>query len=318
MTTHARFFSGLKALLAGAALLAQAPAAFAQTGPHPGVPAEVAAAPAQAPFAPALWVIRDADSTLYLYGTIHLRRPGEPWADQRVLAALSSAQEVWTELEISPETDAAMQPLVMQLGMATPNRPLSSYLTPEQNRKLGAALTGLGLPPAGMEPLKPWLAAVTVSVLSLAQAGFDPTAGVDRQLAEKARADGARMRWFETAEEQLNFFASLPEALQVQFLVDTVAELDEGVALLNRMDASWNAGDMTALEADLIVGMRDQYPELYDVILTQRNIRWTETLSQELAGSGVDFVAVGAGHLVGSESVIAMLSARGFTAERVH
>jgi hypothetical protein len=169
-----------------------------------------------------------------------------------------------------------------------------------------------------MEPFKPWLAALTVSVLSLAQAGFDPTAGVDRQLAEKARADGASMRWFETAEEQLNFFASLPEALQVQFLVDTVAELDEGVALLNRMDASWNAGDMTALEADLIVGMRDQYPELYDVILTQRNIRWTETLSQELAGSGVDFVAVGAGHLVGSESVIAMLSARGFTAERVH
>ena len=323
MTTHVQKTNrahSLKALLAGAALLAFAPMASAQTPAPatPEAPAAEAAATTEAPFAPALWVVRDADSTLYLYGTIHLRRPGEPWADARVQTALASAQEVWTELEISPETEAAMQPLVMRLSMATPDRPLSSYLTPEQNARLGAALTKLGLPPNGMEPLRPWLAAITVSVLSLVQAGYDPNAGVDRQLAAAAAANGATMRWFETAEEQLNFFATLPEEVQVQFLVDGVDELDEGVALLDRMDASWNTGDMATLEADMIVEMRAQYPELYDVILTQRNARWTETLTQELAGSGVDFVAVGAGHLIGSESVIAMLAARGIVAERVY
>lgn len=321
MMKHAPTFRSLKTCLAaGAALMALAAPALAETTTEAAAPAAAVAttAEATAPFAPALWVIRDADSTLYLYGTIHLRRPGEPWADDRVRAALASAQEVWTELEINAETEAAMQPLVMRLGMNTPDRPLSSFLTPAQNERLGAALVKLGLPPNGLEPLRPWLAGITIGVLSLVQAGYDPNAGVDRQVVAAAAANGSTPRWFETAEEQLNFFATLPEAVQVQFLVDGVDELDEGVAMLNRMDAAWNAGDMAALEADMVAEMRTAYPELYDVILTQRNVRWTETLTQELAGSGVDFVAVGAAHLVGPESVVAMLAARGIVAERVY
>jgi uncharacterized protein YbaP (TraB family) len=319
MMKHAPTFRGLKACLAaGAALVALAAPSFAQTAAEPAAPAAVAAPEAAAPFAPALWVIRDADSTLYLYGTIHMRRPGEPWADDRVRTALASAQEVWTELEINAEAEAAIQPLVMQLGMTTPDRPLSSFLTPEQNERLGAALTKLGLPRNGLEPLKPWLAGITISVLSLVQAGYDPNSGVDRQVTAAAAANGSTARWFETAEEQLNFFATLPEAVQVEFLVDGVDELDEGVAMLNRMDAAWNVGDMAVLENDMIAQMRVEYPELYDVILTQRNVRWTETLTQELAGSGVDFVAVGAAHLVGPESVVAMLAERGIVAERVY
>lgn len=307
----------LKHVLAGGiALMCLGAPAFAQTAEVSQPVVEAAAAPA-APFAPALWVIRDADSTLYLYGTIHLRRPGEPWADDRVRAALAQADEVWTELEIDPAKDAAMGPLVQRLGVNADGRLLSSYLTPAQNERLGAALTEIGLPPTAFDGLRPWLAGVTLSVLSMVQAGFDPNAGVDRSVNAAARAQGARMRWFETAEEQLTFFANLPEAVQVQFLVDGVDELAEGVATLNRMDAAWSAGDMVALEADLVDDMRADYPELYDVLLARRNAAWAEVLTQELAGSGVDFVAVGAGHLVGPDSVQALLAARGITAERI-
>ncbi len=305
-------------LAAGAALAGLAGPALAQTAETAAPPVAQAQMQAQAPFAPALWVVRDADSTLYLYGTIHLRRPGAPWADDRVRAAMASADEVWTEIQISAEAEAALGPVMIRLAMAEPSRPLSSFLTAEQNSRLRQTLAGFGLPEASFEPFRPWFAGITLSVLSLQQAGYDPTAGVDRQVAAAAAEQGARLRWFETAEEQLGFLSGLSEPLQVQLLVDGMDDLDAGVALLDRLDTAWNDGDTATLDAELATEMRTLYPELYDVLLTQRNTRWAETLANELGGAGVDFVAVGAAHLVGPDSVQALLTARGFTVKRVY
>jgi uncharacterized protein len=286
-----------------------APSAVAQT------PSSAAQAPGGV--SPALWVVRDADSTIYLYGTIHLRRAGEDWANDRVRNALRSSDEVWTELEIPETPDPAMQQLVMRLGIAPTGQGLSTHLTPEQNARLGKALEGLGIPPAAFQPFQPWLAAITISVTQMTQAGYDPNAGVDQGVVAAARAANRRLRWFESAEQQLSFMAGLSMPVQVQLLNDTVDEIDEGVALLDRMDSAWSRGDMAALETDMIIEMQQRYPELYDALLTRRNAAWVETLSTELAGSGTDFVAVGVGHLVGPDSVIAMLAARGITAERL-
>jgi uncharacterized protein len=312
-------WTSLKAVLAAGAALAclVGPAMAKEPAGAPAAAAVDAAAPA-APFAPALWVVRDADSTLYLYGTIHLRRPGSPWADDRVRAALASADEVWTELQIDPAADAALGPVVMRLGMAAPGQPLSSLLTPEQNERLGRTLVGLGLPANTFEPFRPWFAGINLSLLSLVRAGYDPNAGIDRQIAEAAGANGATMRWFETGEEQLGFLAGLSEPLQVQLLVDGIDTQEEGVALLDRMSAAWDAGDVALMEIDLIEEMHAEYPELYDVLIAQRNARWADTLDTEMQGAGVDFVAVGAGHLLGPDSVQALLTARGFTVERVY
>jgi hypothetical protein len=287
------------------------------TAPTSTVEAREQAAPAQPAFAPALWVIRDADSTLYLYGTIHLRRAGEDWADARVRAAIDESAEVWTELQIDPTVEAQMGPLIQQLGLNPPGQPLSSQLTAEQNAILAQAAQQLGAPAAALDPLRPWLASLQLSVGSLMQAGFDPNAGVDRQVDAYAEAAGKTMRWFETPEQQLGFLAGLSQDVQIEMLMDTAGDLQGGVALLNRIDTAWSQGNLNSLESDLIAEMRDMYPELYEAILTRRNADWVETLSAELAGSGVDFVAVGAAHLIGPESVIAMMEARGFTAERV-
>jgi uncharacterized protein YbaP (TraB family) len=310
-------WTSLKLTLAcGAALACLNAPALAKETIAPNTP--IAVAPAEEAFAPALWVVRDADSTLYLFGTIHLRRPGEEWADDRVRAALASADEVWTEIQINAAAEAALGPVVMRLGMAEPGRPLSSYLSADENVRLGEALTGLGLPANAFEPFRPWFAGINLSVLSLVQAGYDPNAGIDRQVVAAAAENGARLRWFETGEEQIGFLAGLSEPLQIALLVDGVNELEEGVSLLDRMDAAWNRGDIAALETDLIDDMKSAYPELYAVLLTQRNARWVETLDAELQGAGVDFVAVGTAHLIGPDSVQAMLEARGYTAERLY
>ncbi len=269
-----------------------------------------------APPQPALWVVRDADSTLYLYGTIHLRKPGAPWGGPAAEAALGEAQEVWTELEIDAAKEAAMQGLVAQYGIDR-DHPLSTKIDPARAPQLQAAAAKLGIAPNVFDVMKPWLASLTLTVVPMVQAGYDPNAGVDRSVDRIARAGGKTMRWFETSEEQIRFLAGVSEPLQLQMLYEALDEINEGPAALAAMEAAWERGDDRALATEMVAEMARDYPELYETLLKKRNAAWAETITRELAGSGVDFVAVGAAHLAGTDSVQAMLRARGLTVERV-
>lgn len=300
-------FKALRLLMVGAfaAVLALSPAAQAQSQPQ-----------AAEAIRPALWVARDGDSRVYLYGTVHLRRPGGAWADPRVEAALADSQTVWTEIEISDGAEQAMIPLVQRLGLS-PQRPLSSVLTPAQRNEIEASLQPLGLPFMSIEAMRPWLAAVTLAVMPMTAAGYDPRSGVDRSVDQEARRQGKAMRAFETAEQQLNFFASLDERLQVEMLLDTARTSGQGATFLADLERAWERGEVAALERIVVTEMRADYPDLYDVFFTRRNRAWTDALMTEMAGSGTVFVAVGAGHLVGPDSVVAMLQARGISVEPV-
>ncbi len=290
-----------RALLAAAAFVAVSGSAFAQT---------------QA-IDPALFVVRDADSTMYLYGTVHVRPNGADWADAEVRAALAETQEIWTELLMTPETDAQTQQLALQMGRAAPGRPLSSWLSAEENAKLNALTSRLGMPPGALEGFQPWLAGLTLAIVPALQAGYNPASGVDRNVDAFGDANGRSMRALETVEQQLGFFTSLSEEAQRQFLVESINEAEDGVALLNQMTADWEQGDVALLEQLVITETRRDYPEVYRALFVDRNNAWMEVLTREMAGSGVDFVAVGAGHLIGEDGLVAQFRARGFTVERV-
>jgi uncharacterized protein YbaP (TraB family) len=291
-----------KTLAALAALAACAVSACAQTQVQTG---------------PALFAVRDADSTMYLYGTVHVRPRGADWGDARVRAAIDESSEVWTELIMSPETDAEAQQLALQLGAAEPGRPLSSWLTAEENEKLNAITARLGIPQGALEGLKPWLAGLTLTVVPLVQAGFDPQSGVDRSVDAYADAAGKTMRAFETPAQQLGFLAGLSPELQRQMLSESIEQSGEVVELITAMSAAWETGDDAALERAVIEDMRSEYPELYETIIVERNNAWMEVIVRELEGAGVDFVAVGAGHVIGREGLVAQLRARGYRVERV-
>ena len=282
-----------------------------------GAPAHAETFAEPGPIMPALYVARDADSTMYLFGTVHVRRAGAPWGGADAQAALAEASEVWTEMEMSPEADAEAAAAVMTLGRAPPDQPLSSWLAPEEAAALAALMQRLGMAPAAIEGLRPWLAAITLSMAPMMQAGFDPMSGVDRAVVAAAVGEGKSMRAFETAEDQLNFMAALPEDVQRQMLREAIHESEAGPAQLTMLTEAWERGDLAVLEAIVIQEMRTLYPELYEVLFVRRNAAWAEVLAEELAGEGVDFVAVGAGHLLGEDGLVALLQARGYSVERV-
>jgi len=269
------------------------------------------------PPGPALFVARDADSTMYLFGTLHIRRPNASWGGTRAQQGLAEAQEVWTEMEISPETDAQSQGLALRYGMAEAGRPLSSYFSAEENARIAATAQRFGLQPAMLEAMKPWLVGLTFSVLPIIEAGYDPASGADRLIDAYADQHGKQHRWFETAEEQVRMLSSFDDDVQRQMVLEALDEIDAGTAEMDAMATAWETGDLRTLERLVVTEMRTHYPDVYRVLLVERNNAWVRTLRGELEGEGVDFVAVGAAHLLGSDGVVEQLRRAGYTVERV-
>ena len=304
---------GVAAGLALVFAIAGAPAqALAQAAPAPA--AAAAAAPIQGE-GPALWVIKDADSTLYLFGSVHVLRPTTGWASPRVNAAFDSASDVWFEIT-NPEDQAAMMPLIQQYGLS-PQTPLSSRLTPEELAQLDAAAKAIGASAAQMDPLKPWLAALSLSVAPLIKAGYDPQSGVELALKARAQAAGKSLHGFETLEKQIGLLATLPDDVQLEFLRETLKDYDQAVVILDSMVEAWAKGDVQALDRIVVEEMKTDAPELYKVLLVDRNTDWANQIQTLLQGSGTAFIAVGAAHLTGDDSVQSILQSRGVAVESV-
>jgi uncharacterized protein YbaP (TraB family) len=264
---------------------------------------------------PALWAIKDHDSTIYLFGTIHVLKPDTPWRSAKIDQALKSSGDLTLEI-VGADDPAVMQPLVVKYGL-DPARPLSSKIAPDKYQHAVEVAQASGVPPQALGMMRPWLAAVSLSMLPVIKAGYDPKSGVEFVLANEVRAAGKAEKAFETPEQQIRFFADLPPKTEADFLNSTLDDIDEGVGKIDKMVAAWAAGDVAELEAEFVSEMKGQYPELYDLLITQRNQDWAQQLKTKLAGSGVSFVAVGSGHLVGPDSVQAQLAKLGIKAERV-
>jgi uncharacterized protein YbaP (TraB family) len=264
---------------------------------------------------PALWVIKDKDSTIYLFGTVHVLRPTTQWRSPRIAKAFQDADDVVMEIE-QPEDPATTRALMLKYGV-DPAAPLSSKLKPESYAKLQAAAQGMGFPPQALEPMRPWLAALTVSLTPLLKAGYDPESGVEKLLTVQAKAAGKPISAFETMEQQVRFFADMTPAQETQLLESTLDEIDDGPAKIDALVTAWAAGDQAELKRQMVDEMQTEYPDIYKLLLVDRNRDWANQLKTKLAGSGVSFVAVGAGHLAGPDSLQAQLGKLGVKAERV-
>lgn len=283
--------------------------ALAQTAPA------AAAHPAIQGDGPALWVIRDADSTLYLFGSVHVLRPTVGWASDRVNAAFDSADKIWFEIS-NPDDQAAMTPLIQQYGLS-PQTPLSSLLNADELAQLDAAAQTIGASAAQLDPLRPWLAGLTLSVAPLVKAGYDPASGVELALKARAEAAGKPIAGFETIDEQIRILATLPEDVQVAFLRQTLEDFDDAVTMLDGLVDAWAKGDVAGVEKVGLEDMRTEAPAVYKALLVDRNANWAGQIQTLLEGSGTGFIAVGAAHLAGPDSVQSMLAARGVEVARV-
>jgi len=301
-----------KSLILGCALLfspgLQGTALAAQAEPQPAADA----APVEA--RPALWKVRDEDTTIYLFGTIHLLKPNIRWFEGPARTAFDESQEV--VLEVVDHDEAASQDAILKRALQLTGLPLSNKLDEPAREAYFAALEEHGASPLLFDRVKPWFAAMTLAVLPLRELGYSPESGVDRTIQLAASAAGKQLVALETSDEQIGFFDEMPEGLQLTLLNETIAELPKLPQTIEAMIAAWSAGDPEALAA-LMNETLESSEEIERILLTDRNARWADWIEARLERPGTVFMAVGAGHLAGKNSVQAMLAGRDIEARLI-
>lgn len=243
---------------------------------------------------PALWMVRDADTTIYLFGTVHQLRPGMGWFDEAVKDAFDRSDSLELEVVMPPQAD--VQALLQELGAN--DGPLSAQLPPATALELHDALTRMGRQPDALDASKPWLAAIQLQNMPIQATGYAPEDGAEAVLSAAAKAAGKPVAGLETAREQFGYFDRLSPAAQQDLLAETIDDLPRAGDKLDAIVAAWARGDAGAigklLNADLL-----RSPELAEALLVQRNRRWARWIAARMKQPGTVFVAVGAGHLAG-------------------
>ncbi|MCE2730341.1 MAG: TraB/GumN family protein [Sphingomonadaceae bacterium] len=299
----------LKSVLAATATcaLAWAVPAAAQT-----TPTEVPAVTVK-DVDPALWVVKDEDTTVYLFGSVHILKPGLGWFDDGVKTAFDSSDQLVLELVEPPA--AEVQALFGKLAMDQQGKTLRSKMNDADRAVYEAAMGKLGIPAPAFDPFDPWAAAVTLSLVAMQKSGFDPNSGVEKQLTAAAKVSNKPIAGLETMEFQLGVFDTLPEAEQIAFLVESAKMIDDTSSMMDKMVDMWASAETESLGQLMNEGLTSR--TLYDALLTKRNANWAKWISARMAKPGVTFIAVGAGHLAGPTSVQNLLPAYGLSATRV-
>lgn len=264
---------------------------------------------------PALWQIKSGNSTVYLFGTVHVLPNDTDWHFPALNQALTQSRVLY--IELTDDDQASMASLVLRYGLDTAH-PLSTQLNESDNAALAKAAQLAALPGgvATLQPMKPWLAALTLSVAPLLKAGLDPEAGVDKQLKSQMTSAGKPVHGLETAEQQIQFLADLPSPMQVAFLRDTLRDADKGTAELLSLVDAWKQGDIAAIAKLENDELKTREPALYQTLIVQRNAQWAGKIKDMMKQPGTVFIAVGAAHLAGPDSVQAQLAKLGITVQQ--
>lgn len=273
-----------------------------------------ACAPPPAQAQPAVWIVRDHDSEMLLFGSIHLLPPGLDWRPAALDAALAKADDLWFELPVDPATEQEAARLAMRLGVLPPGPGLYERLPEDSRLRLGRMAVKYGLPPNVLDQLKPWFAEVMLVTTMVGAQGADIANGVEQQVSATA-PPGVRREALESVEDQLAAFDHVPMEEQLASLAYNLQAMEEDPEAFDRLVAIWMSADLAALEAEAVAPLEAVAPALYERLIVARNAAWLAQLQDRLEGSGRTVVVVGAGHLVGEVGLPERLRALGYEVE---
>lgn len=277
-----------------------------------GALALAAARPAEA--APDLWRISDGDSSVVLFGSLHLAGRGIRWKSRVVDEAIFRAQTLWVETE-RPESADDFDAEVAVAG-SDPNRALAARLGAADAGRLDALARRLGIRADRLAGMKPWAAAALLIEASTRSAGLS-TNGIEVELLRHGQTVGTPVSGLEKAEAPLRVFASLAEEDGLTLLRRTIADLESGSPQHARLATAWGRADEAAIETIGIGEMRAASEALYRRLIVERNRSWVDKLELLMLGKGDHFVSVGILHLVGPDRLQDMMAARGYRVERI-
>jgi uncharacterized protein YbaP (TraB family) len=268
------------------------------------------AAPALAE--PPMWVVRDKDSELVLFGSVHVLPAGLAWKPAALQAALAGADDLWFELPVGPAADREVSLIAATRGVLPPDGSLFKLLPRQDAELLIKVAEAYQVDKASLDRLEPWLAEIALAAAAYRKAGADSANGVETTLSASAPAAVPR-KALETPERQLSLIDGSPLSEQIASLRQTLTEMDRDPDAYMKLVRAWMAADVKGLDREALAPLRRASPTVFDRLVVQRNADWTRQLDARLKGHGRTVVVVGVGHLVGPEGLPARLRALGYS-----
>jgi uncharacterized protein YbaP (TraB family) len=287
----------------------------------PLVAALALAAPAQArspqTARPAMWEVSDADTTIYIFGTIHLLPENVQWRTAKFDQAVQGSQQLIVETIVDPKDPSKIMAAMASLAFNTPNIPPLIDRVPAAKRPaLAAAIKKSGFPPQAFDKMETWAAAFILLGNQYRDMKLKSDAGVEAILRNTFTTEGKPIGELETNLEQFGFFDRLPEKAQEALLEGALDDSKSADAEFSGMLNSWSKGDVQGIARTFDRDLAGS-PDLSQALIHQRNANWSKWIEQRMAEPGAVMIAVGAGHLAGKDSVIAMLQRDGYRVRRV-
>lgn len=263
---------------------------------------------------PPLWTVRDGDSELVIFGSVHILPADLDWRPAALDVALARADDVWFELPIDPATQSRVAQLALEKGLLPRGVSLNQLLSPADRARLERLSIRAGIRPEQLQRFRPWLAEASLAVADFRRQGAWAQEGVEQVLSASLPATAQR-RAFETPEQQIDFLSKANEAQQVASLVETLRQMDETPSLYNDLIAAWLRADLIGLDRQALGPIRAKTPGLYRTLIRDRNRRWVGVIEQRLAGQGRSVMIVGVGHLLGKDGLPERLRRLGYLVE---
>lgn len=267
---------------------------------------------------PAVWrMTHDNGAEVTLLGSMHVLRASDYPLPASVDGLIDRSEQIVMELDMDDVDAAAQQRVILETALLPQGTVLANVVDARVYTQVQQSAAQLGLDLKLLERFEPWFLAITLLDQGLRQWGFQAERGLEQYVVGRAQRAGTEIVGLETLEFQIGIFDSLPPQSQQAMLEQTLSELDEAETALRAMVEAWRDGELESLSAELLDDFED-FPGLYDTLVLTRNRSWVPALERMLADGQRHLVVVGALHLVGDDSVIELLRARGHAVERLH
>ncbi|HVI06317.1 MAG TPA: TraB/GumN family protein [Sphingomicrobium sp.] len=265
---------------------------------------------------PALWEVKDPDTTIYLFGTIHLLPDDLKWRTRAFDDAVAKSQQLIVETIVDQQHPQMVQQAEFSLGLRQGLPPIASRIPPSMVPKLRAAISKSGVPERFFDQMKTWLAAIQLLAVQFREMGLKGSHGPEEILRQQFLADHKPIGELETNSEQFSYFDRMSEKAQRALLEGALESQEASDREFNGMLTSWSRGDVGKIAVTFNREL-SEVPEIRKSLLQQRNANWAKWIEQRMTKPGTIMVAVGAGHLAGKDSVLEGLKRDGYKVRRL-
>lgn len=267
---------------------------------------------------PAIWVVKDHDSELYLFGTVHLLPGDLDWQRDDMKEVFDASGTIFFELDTNTGAQLEASVLTQQKGFLDSGQTLSAKLDGYHLKLLEAAANNGQIRLETLNAMKPWLASEFLTIAAAASADLSPELAADEALKSRAARLKKNVIYLDSVANQINATADQPEFVQSLLLSEALESFNSlGRNLRNIADA-WSVGQTDYLTQKTTQAIAQKSPELYTALIKERNRAWTAAFLRFLEGNETGFAAVGTAHLLGEHSVQEMLRGQGYTVSRYY